>query len=96
MHARNLEYNQYPVVEELVVSDEKPEWLTTNQAAEREDCPVTAYTLRAMIKRGDVPKDCYDERPYGSGTITYIDANCLADLPYREQGERGRAKREDK
>lgn len=70
-----------------------PTWLTVNEAAERDDCPVTGETLRQMIKRGDVPATCYEERPFGRTRIVYyIDADCLAGLDYREPGQRGRGK----
>ena len=72
-----------------------PTWLTVNEAAERDDCPVTGETLRQMIKRGDVPENCYEERPFGKTRhVYYIDADCLADLDYREPGQRGRGKPE--
>jgi hypothetical protein len=72
---------------------EQPEWMTLNAAAKRDDCPVTGNTLREMIKRGDVPENCYQERPFGTQRIVYyIDARCLSGLDYREPGQRGKAK----
>ena len=90
-------YNDY---QEIVIVSKKqipePVWLTLNAAAKRDECPVTGETLRQMIKRGDVPEDCYQERPFGkSRTIYYIDANCLRRLDYKESGQRGKEKPKD-
>ena len=72
---------------------EKIEWITLNQAEQRADCPVSRQTLHAMIERGDIPLSAIDKRPYGeSRTIIFIDANVLKTLPYREPGQRGKAK----
>lgn len=74
----------------------KPEWLTLGQAINHPDCPVKSrQTLHNMIERGDIPQECLDSRPLGDGerTVTYIDANCLKNLPYRGHGERGLGKK---
>ena len=70
----------------------KPEWLTLNAAAELDDCPVTGETLRQMIKRGDVPDECWKTEQFATDRIIYfIDATCIADLPYRYPGQRGKS-----
>lgn len=98
LHGMSYPISSIRIAKDMHMSDEKkPEWLTIGQAVDHPDCPVKSRTtLHNMIKRGDIPSDCLDSRPLGDGrTVTYIDANCLEDLPYRGHGERGHGKRND-
>ena len=75
---------------EKIVAMPLPEWITPNQAAEREDCPVTGETLRRMIKSNRVPKGHWMKIPFGKRFSFLIDANILSELDYRNTGQRGK------
>lgn len=72
--------------QELRVMDKRT-WLRLSEAAERENVPVTAETLRRMILDGRVPEGYYDKRPYGEKHLYWIAEEILDKLNYKDVGK---------